>query len=829
MTAGIAPSSPRRIDARAAGPLRLSGWRAPAIAAAVFLAAHLAFLAPTLDDIDAVNFAFGVRAFDPAQHHPHPPGYPVYIALGKLSTPLVRAVRPADPLAPIRRDDAALALALWSALCGAVCLLACYAVFLQLEALDPRASDPGKSTGPPAAAWAAILSAVAPLAWFTSSRPMSDVPGLAATLVAQALLLDAWRREERTRGVSGGAVSLRAYALPVGALAAGLALGVRSQVLWLTLPLLVAAVVARGRRLGVRAMVPGVLAYGAGIVAWAIPMMVATGDWRRYLNALGGQGAEDFSGVDMLWTHFGPRRLTVGLWQTFVLPWSSLPLAVVVVMAGLAGVAVMWRRARVPLALVALLAGPYAIFHTLFHETVTTRYALPLVPFVCYLATRGLAAAGRRASAALLAVVTVWSLVVGVPAIRAYSEMPSPIFQALDHLQAEAASGTRDAVLGMHRRISTESRPALAWADLAPWSRRLPSPRGGEWNEALAVLRAEPDRPIWFLGEPARRGELRVRDLALIDPRAVRDVRELDWNFRAAGLLDGVRPGAVDVYVIQAPGWIAGEGWALTPETAGVAEKRGRGLSYGPIDALVRRRADETILLVGGRHLGRAADGAGRVDVQIDGRTVAELVVEAEPRFFLRLLRLPAGTLAGPGPFAALTLKAMNVRDATRSVPIAIEQFDIDGVNGLLQGYDTGWQEEEYDPSRQQSWRWMSERATMVVRAGGIAPLTFRLTAESPRKYFDRASQVTVRIGNQVLARVTPDARLPRLVARAAGSGTFSVTVPIDRAALDRASGRITIETDQFFVPADREQSADRRHLAMRVLDLQVVSASGGF
>ncbi len=33
---------------------------------------------------------------------------------------------------------------------------------------------------------------------------------------------------------------------------------------------------------------------------------------------------------------------------------------------------------------------PYAIFHLLFQETVTTRYALPLVPAVAYLAVRGL-------------------------------------------------------------------------------------------------------------------------------------------------------------------------------------------------------------------------------------------------------------------------------------------------------------------------------------------------------------------------------------------------------------------------------------------------------
>src|ERR671912_1163157 len=54
--------------------------------ALIFALAHVPFLAPSLEDIDSVNFALGVRDFDVAAHRPHPPGYPVYIFLGKIAT-----------------------------------------------------------------------------------------------------------------------------------------------------------------------------------------------------------------------------------------------------------------------------------------------------------------------------------------------------------------------------------------------------------------------------------------------------------------------------------------------------------------------------------------------------------------------------------------------------------------------------------------------------------------------------------------------------------------------------------------------------------------------
>ena len=59
--------------------------------AVLFLAGHLPFLSPGLEDIDSLNFALGLRDFDPTRHQPHPPGYPLFIALGKLARKIGRA------------------------------------------------------------------------------------------------------------------------------------------------------------------------------------------------------------------------------------------------------------------------------------------------------------------------------------------------------------------------------------------------------------------------------------------------------------------------------------------------------------------------------------------------------------------------------------------------------------------------------------------------------------------------------------------------------------------------------------------------------------------
>src|SRR5688572_9996696 len=78
---------------------------------AFFLAAHLSFLASTPGTIDSVNFWLGIREFNLADHRPHPPGYPIFIALGKVLTAMLETIWPGDPAAGAVR-----ALAMLSAL-----------------------------------------------------------------------------------------------------------------------------------------------------------------------------------------------------------------------------------------------------------------------------------------------------------------------------------------------------------------------------------------------------------------------------------------------------------------------------------------------------------------------------------------------------------------------------------------------------------------------------------------------------------------------------------------------------------------------------------------
>jgi hypothetical protein len=87
--------------------------------ATVFLVAHLAFLPSTLEDIDSLNFALGLHDFDPTRHQPHPPGYPIFMALGKLA----RAVVPSDPKA----------LAVLGAIFGALAVFPLLALFRSIE------------------------------------------------------------------------------------------------------------------------------------------------------------------------------------------------------------------------------------------------------------------------------------------------------------------------------------------------------------------------------------------------------------------------------------------------------------------------------------------------------------------------------------------------------------------------------------------------------------------------------------------------------------------------------------------------------------------------
>jgi hypothetical protein len=333
----------------------------------------------------------------------------------------------------------------------------------------------------------------------------------------------------------------------------------------------------------------------------------------------------------------------------------------------------------------------------------------------------------------------------------------------------------------------------------------LPAPPKHEWLELVKRWRAGEQGPVWYFTEPRR------TDLALIDPRAQTLRGEYAWPFSSRVYLGGIRPDGLRWMVINEPGWFAGDGWDLTPETAGVARLDGRGLDHGPITAWVRGRAGETVVMVGGRHLGSGAGPAARVSLRIDGHDVESWTVPPATPSFLRFITLPAGTLAGGAPWSTLEIQA-TTGDGRNTGIVAIDQFDLQAPATPMLGFGEGWQEPEHAPSQGLSWRWASGKA--VLRVSTTArDLEVEISGESPLRYFNRPSRIVASAGHGEVWHLD-----------AAGDFTSVFTVPAE--ALRESGGAITIGTDQVFRPADRGQGADRRALGLRIYRVALRPAS---
>src|ERR1700722_1663574 len=61
----------------------------PLVIASAVLISRFACRSHDLYDLDSVNFALAMERFDPRVHQPHPPGYFLYVCLGRLLNSLV--------------------------------------------------------------------------------------------------------------------------------------------------------------------------------------------------------------------------------------------------------------------------------------------------------------------------------------------------------------------------------------------------------------------------------------------------------------------------------------------------------------------------------------------------------------------------------------------------------------------------------------------------------------------------------------------------------------------------------------------------------------------
>jgi hypothetical protein len=253
----------------------------------------------------------------------------------------------------------------------------------------------------------------------------------------------------------------------------------------------------------------------------------------------------------------------------------------------------------------------------------------------------------------------------------------------------------------------------------------------------------------------------------------------------------------MDWDVIESPEWFLGEGWAITPETAGTAREDHKGPGLGGIRGWIRRYAEPVTLMLGGRNL--AATGPASLHVTIDGKQVlADLL---RPGFFLRMVRLPS--TAGNGDFATVVVES-------DSPELAIEQFDAQPHGRLIYGFGDGWNEQEYNPATGVLWRWSSDRSAILVHAEGHGlALTLRGEIEA-----GPTSQVTIKAGDRTVSQFE--------VAR-----TFTKTVLVPEDAVASPETVLTIASTAFYVPAEKKwRSHDRRTLGLKLTECSLTPVS---
>jgi hypothetical protein len=157
----------------------------------VVMATRFYALAPTLWDLDEAQFAAGVREFDVGRyHHPHPPGFPLYILAAKIVRPFVAS------------DFRA---------CQTVTFLAACALFPLAFSLARELRFPFMT-----AYLGALLFVFFPNVWFYGGTVFSDITGTAAAIAAAWMLFRGCRD---SRFYLGGAAML------------GVAAGIRGQAL----------------------------------------------------------------------------------------------------------------------------------------------------------------------------------------------------------------------------------------------------------------------------------------------------------------------------------------------------------------------------------------------------------------------------------------------------------------------------------------------------------------------------------------------------------------------------------------------------------------------
>lgn len=364
--------------------------------AAVMALSRLFAISKSLFDWDEALFALGIREYDVVNHHPHPPGYPLFIAAAKLVH--------------------ALGMEEFRSLQTVVILGA----MLLFPALYLLAREIG--FGFTTAVGGAALFCFLPNVWIYGGTGFSDIPSLTLVFAASWLLLRG-RRDSR------------AYVL--GAIVLGIAAGFRLPSLVIGAIPAIIATVARVRARDLRTVVAaGVL--GAVIVAGSYAgAAYATGSISAYGKAISAQ-TEYVRDIDS-WRNPNREPLHEVAEDFFLRAMRQQIQMYSFVALGLVSlVTAIVKRRRPPLFVFAIFV-PFAILALLTLDVQAAgRYSIPYLAAYALLASDGLGIMARqrvRAQSLLVAMVIAVFAVWTWPAVQLQRTGMSPPVAALRWVQ----------------------------------------------------------------------------------------------------------------------------------------------------------------------------------------------------------------------------------------------------------------------------------------------------------------------------------------------------------------------------------------------------------
>ena len=388
-----------------------------AVGALVVLVSRVLTLPRTLWESDEFLFVQAVARFDPLRHHPHPPGYPLLVGLGKAVNVVV-----GDPFASL------VVLAVLSSIAGFLALAVLFENIFTSSA-GPLAGV-GATSPRSLAVVGALLFFLSPAMLVHSTLPMSDPPALAF------LALALW-------ACSGGAEEGRAArAVAAGAFFSA-AVGCRPQLAVAVLPAFAVALV---RMSGWRDRSLAAATFGLVSLAWLAPLALALGGPGKLL-------AWETAQAGYVASHDAALARGGRAWAAIVVrfiahPWGPKFLALPVLAAAAAGAVVLVRRRAgraLPLAVLALVQLCLCI--ALMDPADGVRYALPTLPAVALAAAAGLGLLGWRLKTASVPVLVLAAFAAGsalyvLPIVRARVSSPSPPVQAARYAAGSLPPGS---------------------------------------------------------------------------------------------------------------------------------------------------------------------------------------------------------------------------------------------------------------------------------------------------------------------------------------------------------------------------------------------------